>query len=91
MSKKISEYNKEDLEESLKHAFLISRNYMDVFIECTGLYLFLQKKGLTEEYEADKEIGEEMARMVENTCTSLAEEEKKREEKESEESENVQE
>ena len=48
----------------------------DVFIEAFAMHLFLEKKGLYEEYLNDRELYEKVERIFEETFTKIEKEEK---------------
>lgn len=61
---KINEYTHADFVQALGDVLHISKNYKETFSECIALYLFLRKKGLADEYEADKEVRDEVQGMI---------------------------
>lgn len=81
---KDNEMSRDEFVLALKDVLHISLSYKETYTECIALILFLRKKGLTEEYQADKQLREEVMSIVEESYQlydkEMAEREKKRKE-----------
>ncbi len=81
---KNNEMSRDECVLALKDVFYSSLIFKETYTECIALILFLQKKGLTEEYRADKQLREGVMSIVKESYQlhdkEMAEREKKRKE-----------